>query len=37
MYKLNQLKHTFVKNNRNRKHLKDYFDQYAQQDRIGVA
>ena len=29
MHKLNQLKHTFVKNNRDRRNLQTYFDNYA--------
>lgn len=36
MYKLNELKSTFVKNNRNRKYLKEYFDKYAKNGKIGV-
>lgn len=36
MYKLNQLKHTFVKNNRNRKYLKEYFNKYANQGKIAI-
>lgn len=36
MYKINQLKHTFVKNNRNRKNLRDYFSKYAKEGKVGV-
>lgn len=36
MYKLNQLKHTFVKNNKTRRHLREYFSKYAEGGKIGV-
>ena len=36
MFKLNQLKHTFVKNNKNRKNLRPYFNRFARQGKIGI-
>lgn len=36
MYKLNELKNTFIKNNSKRKNLMNYFKQYAKNDKIGV-
>ena len=36
MFKLNQLKRTFVKNNRNRRSLREYFSPFAKQGKVGV-
>jgi len=33
-FKINQLKHTFVKNNRDRRHLKEYFNRFAKEGKI---
>lgn len=36
MYKLNELKQTFIKNNSNRKNLNKYFKNYTDNDKIGI-
>ena len=36
MFKLNQLKHTFVKNNKKRRNLREYFYRFAKDGKIGV-
>jgi len=36
MFKLNQLKRTFVKNNRNRRYLREYFGRFAREGKVGV-
>jgi uncharacterized protein YeeX (DUF496 family) len=36
MHKLNELKHTFIKNNSKRKNLMNYFKDYTKQDIMGV-
>ncbi len=36
MFKLNELKKTFVNNNRKRRNLQNYFDKYAKEGSIGV-
>lgn len=36
MFKLNELKNTFIKNNSKRKNLANYFKGYANSDKIGV-
>jgi Ca2+-binding EF-hand superfamily protein len=36
MFKLNQLKRTFVKNNRNRRYLREYFGRFAKEGKVGV-
>lgn len=36
LYKINQLKHTFVKNNKNRRNLKEYFSKFEKEGKIGV-
>lgn len=37
MFKLNQLKHTFVKNNKKRRNLREYFHRFAKDGKIGVG
>jgi Ca2+-binding EF-hand superfamily protein len=34
MFKLKELKHTFLKNNQNRKNLNDYFNKFANKNKL---
>lgn len=34
MHKLNQLKRSFIKNNRDRRNLQQYFEKYASEGKI---
>lgn len=36
MFKLNQLKRTFVKNNKQRRQLREYFNRFAKEGKVGV-
>jgi hypothetical protein len=36
MFKLNELKRTFVKNNRKRRSMEGYFQTFAKQGKVGV-
>jgi hypothetical protein len=37
MFKLNELKKTFIKNNRTRRQLKEYFNTFAKNGTMGVS
>lgn len=36
LFKLNELKRTFIKNNHKRRNIKDYFDQYSKDGKVGI-